>query len=117
MRIRVLALASLASITTAFFLPGLVPKSYSYSDKLPISMSSELTSTVPLMNSFSANNKATKPWIHISHDTLLEYKICDPLDGFKLHKEKHSSTTGYFSEKTINSAYTANLTFARDPLE
>jgi hypothetical protein len=43
----VLPILFLLSITKAFYVPGILPKSYTYNNELPISMSSKLTSEVP----------------------------------------------------------------------
>ena len=111
-----LILTSLASFSAAFYLPGIMPKSYTYNDKLPISMSLDLTSNVPHSASFSSK-KGAKPQIYIFHDTLLDYDFCDPENGFELHKVKHSSTMGFFSNSIISSAYSADMRGARLPID
>jgi hypothetical protein len=69
-------------------LPGIFPKSYTYNNELPISMSSKLTSEVPHQVSFSSK-KSAKTEVNIAHDTLIDYDFCDPSDGFELYKVKH----------------------------
>ena len=85
----------IATIATAFYLPGIIPRAYSYSEKLPISFSSKLYTDRP--------RSSSKKWwfkeeIHLSRDTLREYDMCDADDAHLLEKTKHLSTTGYFAD-------------------
>jgi hypothetical protein len=89
-------------IADAFYLPGIIPRSYGVNDVLPISMSSKLTSDFPRVH---AKSKWYKEEIHLSRDTLREYDMCDPEDGYLLEKTKHTSTVGYFADQIINTAY------------
>lgn len=112
-KMNALVLASLAALGHSFYLPGVIPKSYSYTEKLPISMSSELTAD----RTHSVNGNGSKVEVHLARETLREYDFCNPEDGFLLEKVKHSSTTGFFSDQIMNSAYQVDLQYARLPTD
>ena len=115
MRKIALTLPLLATLAQCFYLPGIIPKSYTYKDKLPISISAKLTSDRPHVQNF--NSKGRREEVHLSRDTLQEYDFCDPEDGFMLEKTKHSSAAGFFADQIINSAYTVDLMNARMPTD
>jgi hypothetical protein len=58
----------MAALVECFYLPGIIPKSYTYKDKLPISISSKLTSDKPHMQTF--NSKGRREEVHLARDTL-----------------------------------------------
>jgi len=79
----VLLLTALAVVAQGFYLPGVIPKSYSYNEILPISMSSQITADKPA----SYNSKTGQKFeVHLARDTLKEYDFCNPDDGFLLEK-------------------------------
>lgn len=95
MRSKVVSIIPLiVTIATAFYLPGIIPRAYSTSEKLPISFSSKLNSDRP----HGSSKKWYKEEVHLARDTLREYDMCDADDAHLLEKTKHLSTTGYFAD-------------------